>query len=287
MRAFEDAFDARHPHGVDIALWSREEAAQVVALLESSLRAGPEVTARIVRLVVDLAPPGRAAVSRSLSVSQLISSAWTSAVQRATRAPAWWGTEPGRTMLAALAERCCLTGPLDDVDVLPALREAPSMSGSVPLDEVVTNLAPPGERAADGAELVLSFVLRATGGPTGVTWWPGPQEHVIGWPPPLPAVGDEVMAALGVPEADVYELHDDGFCPAPLLPIGHGPRALPDLARIDRAAHAVGTEVVTALGTLSSAGVQLVVRTTGPTAVFAAQPGIVNLTTSHDADALG
>jgi hypothetical protein len=92
----------------------------------------------------------------------------------------------------------------------------------------------------------------------------------------LPEVPQAVTAALRVAAVDVYERED--FIPAPLLPIGHGPRRLPDLEAIEALAHAHGAEVAFALGTLSRSGVQLVVRTTGPLAVFEEQPGFVNLT---------
>jgi hypothetical protein len=278
MRAWEAVHDDR-PHLGDIERWSGEEAEQVVANLQAAFVAGPETTAIVVQCINVMGQPEPAALTRPLTLAQLVSAAWTRAVQVSSDSGARWGsTEHGRAAAAALAERCCTTGRYDDVEVGGALSVTPTGGGWVSWDEALsgTDVTLPVSSDTDGEELVLSFVLRAGDHAPGVTWWPGPQEHVRGWPHPLPEVPQAVTAALRVAAVDVYERED--FIPAPLLPIGHGPRRLPDLEAIEALAHGHGAEVAFALGTLSRSGVQLVVRTTGPLAVFEEQPGFVNLT---------
>lgn len=274
-RAFEDANVAGLTRPVDLLHWTEHEAAQVVANLSEAFLAGPDVTDCLVRCAVGLSWPGRGALSRPLDIRQLVSSAWTSAVQRGVAdgsGLAWCTTDAGRTTVAAMAESLCTMHPGYDIDLRAALREAPAAEGLVALEDVLVEV----DRTPDTGDLVLSFALRSGASPPGVSWWPAPAEHVIGWPPPLPDVPPEIAASLGVSAVDVYD--DADFCPAPLLPIGHAPRALPDLEAIDAVARDHGTEAVSVLGTLSAGGVQLVIRTLGPTAVFAPRPGIVNLT---------
>jgi hypothetical protein len=278
-QALDDANVAGFTRPADILRWSPDESGQVLTALAAAFLAGPDLTHTIVRSVVGLSPPGRGALSRPLTLRQLVSSAWTTAVRRWAEAgadPGWWTTSSGRVIVAAMAESCCTMHPYDDVDVGAALDEVPAAQGFVPFDDVLVDLDPVDQELDLGRPLVLSFVLRAGPSPAGVSWWPpGVAEHVIGWPHPLPEVPARVEAAIGVRAIDVYDNED--FCPAPLLPIGHGRHAVPSLELLDAIARDHGTEVVSVLGTLSTAGAQLIVRTLGPAALFAPQPGIVNL----------